>query len=78
MPAESIIICICACASIYFNLVMDPLLVLLREISLGLSINGLFLGVFAYADDIRTLASSIDDSVRQVATVHSFMASRGL
>ena len=37
-------------------------LVLLREKSLGLSINGLFLGAFAHADDIRTLASSIDDS----------------
>ena len=61
-----------------FNLVMDQLLVLLREKALGLSINGLFLGALAHADDIRTLASSIDDSIQQAATIRSFAASRGL
>ena len=61
-----------------FNLIIDPLLLLLREKSLGLSINGLFLGAFAHADDIRTLASSIDDSIQQTDTVRSFAASRGL
>ena len=61
-----------------FNLVIDPLLVLLREKSLGLSINGLFLGAFAHADDIRTLASSIDSSIQQTYIVCSFAASRGL
>ena len=61
-----------------FNLVIDPLLVLLREKSLCLSVNGLFLGGFAHADDIRTLASSIDESIQQTDTVRSFTASRGL
>ena len=42
-----------------FNLVLDPLLLKLSESSLGLSVNGLFLGAFAHAEDIRTLASNL-------------------
>ena len=61
-----------------FNLVMDPLLSKLRARCLGLSINGLFLGAFAYADDIRTTASNLADATEQVLTVHSFTESRGL
>ena len=41
-----------------FNLVMDPLLSEMRSKSLGISINSLFLGAFARADDLRTMASS--------------------
>ena len=44
------------------NLVMDPLLSKLRARCLGLSINGLFLGVFAHADYIRTIASNLADA----------------
>ena len=36
-----------------FNLVMDPLLADLKSKDLGPSIQGLFLGAFAHADDIR-------------------------
>ena len=51
-----------------FNLsVIDPLLKNLQEKSLGLSINSLFFGYFAHADDIRALASNIDDSKSQAA-----------
>ena len=39
-----------------FNLVMDPLPTTLKSRGLGLSVNGLFLGAFAHADDIRTSA----------------------
>ena len=47
-----------------FNLVMDPLLSEMRSKSLGISINGLFLGAFAHADDLRTMASNIEDNLQ--------------
>ena len=43
-----------------FLLVMDPLLSLLENSGVGLSINNLYAGGFIHADDIRTLASSSD------------------
>ena len=61
-----------------FNLVVDPLLSTLKSQSLGLSINGLFLGAFAHADDIRTLASSPHDSALQTTAVRSFADCKGL
>ena len=61
-----------------FNLVMDPLLTELREKSLGISINGLFLGAFAHADDFRTMASNMEDATEQASVVYSFTKSRGL
>ena len=61
-----------------FNLVMDPLLTELREKSLGISINGLFLGAFAHADDFRTMASNMEDASEQASVVYSFTKSRGL
>ena len=44
-----------------FNLVMDRLLTTLKSRGLGLSVNGLFLGAFAHADDIRTSATNFED-----------------
>ena len=44
-----------------FNLVLDPLLTSLRQQCLGLSINGLFLGAFSHADNLRTSATNIQD-----------------
>ena len=61
-----------------FNLVLDPLLSNLRQKRLSLSINGLYLGAFAHADDIRTSATNIEDVSTQIATVDSFTSTRGL
>ena len=54
-----------------------PLLTELREKSLGISINGLFLGAFAHADDFRTMASNMEDATEQASVVYSFTKSRG-
>ena len=61
-----------------FNLVMDPLLADLKSKDLGLSIQGLFLGAFAHADDIRTATTNQDDTAEQVKTVASFVDRNGL
>ena len=60
-----------------FNLVMDPLLTDLKFKNLGLSIQGLFLGAFARADDIRTATTNQDDTAEQVKTVVSFVDRNG-
>ena len=61
-----------------FNLVMDPQLADLKSKDLGLSIQGLFLGAFAHADDIRTTTTNPDDTAEQVKTVASFADRNGL
>ena len=61
-----------------FNLVLDPLLTSLRQQCLGLSINGLFLGAFSHADDLRTSATNIQDVSEQAAAVNSFTNTRGV
>ena len=61
-----------------FNLVIDPLLSNLRYRNMGLLINGLFLGAFAHADDIRTACTNTHDLSEQVRTVNSFVSSNGL
>ena len=61
-----------------FNLVLDPLLSNLRQKRLGLSINGLYLGAFAQADDIRTSATNIEDVSTQISTVDRYTSSRDL
>ena len=58
-----------------FNLVMDPLLSELRSGALGISINGLFLGAFAHADDFGTMASNTEDATDQASFVKSFTRS---
>ena len=52
-----------------FNLVIDPLLSTLKKRNLGVSINGLYLGAFTHADDIRTSATNLEDVSEQVSTV---------
>ena len=59
-------------SSSLLNLVMDPLLADLKSKDLGLSIQGLFLGAFAHADDICTTTTNPDDTAKQVKTVASF------
>ena len=61
-----------------FNLVMDPLLAGLKSEDLGLSIQGLFLGAFAHANDIRTATTNQDDTAEQVKNVASFVDRNGL
>ena len=61
-----------------YNLVIDPLLSNLKERNLGLSVNGLFLGAFAHADDIRSSAANFEDSAEQVATIDRFTSSKCL
>ena len=61
-----------------FNLVMDPLPADLKSKDLGLSIQGLFLGTFAHADNIRTTSTNPDDTAEQVKTVASFADRNGL
>ena len=48
----------------------------MRSKSLGISINGLSLGAFAHADDLRTMASNIEDTSKQALFVNSFTTSR--
>ena len=57
---------------------MDPLLADLKSKDLGLSIQGLFLGAFAHADDIHTATTNQDDTAEQVKTVASFVDRNGL
>ena len=45
---------------------------------LGLNINGLFLGAFAHADDLRAHSTSLSDAKTQVSVVNSYTDSRGL
>ena len=61
-----------------FNLVIDPLISTLKKRNLGVSINGLNLGAFAHADDIRTSTTNLEDVSEQVSTVDTFTQSRGL
>ena len=63
---------------VLFNLVMDPLLSEMKLKSLGISINGLFLGAFAHADDLQTMASNIEHTSKQASFVNSFTRSRVL
>ena len=51
---------------------MDPLLSLLENSGIGLSVNSLNAGGFIHADDIRTLASSSDSLQSQITVVEEF------
>ena len=53
---------------------MDPLLRSLKESGLGLSGNEFYVGGFIYANDIRTVVSSMKSLEAQVATVERFTA----
>ena len=55
---------------VLFVIVMDPLLKLLEESSLGLSVNEFYAGGFLHADDIRTLATSIVQQAELVAATN--------
>ena len=57
-----------------FLLVMDPLLKVLEQSGLGLSVSNFYAGGYLHADDIRTLASSTDSLEAQVSMVKDFAA----
>ena len=61
-----------------FNLVIDPLISTLKQRNPGVNINGLYLGAFTHADDIRTSATNLEDVSEQVSTVDTFTQSRVL
>ena len=61
-----------------FILVLDPLLTTLKSMQLGLNINGLFLGAFTHADNLRAYSTSLSDARTQVSVVHSYTYSRSL
>ena len=61
-----------------FLLVMDPLLKQLEVSGLGLSVNNFYAGWFIHADDIRSLATSIDSLNDQVVLVKKFAESNFL
>ena len=63
---------------VLFLLVMDPILLALKNKPCGLNICGLYLGAFCHADDIRTLASSKSDCSHHISSVEDFASSRGL
>ena len=63
---------------VLFLLVMDPILLALKNKPCGLNICGLYLGAFFHADDIRTLASSKLDCSHHISSVQDFASSRGL
>ena len=63
---------------ILFLLVMDPILLELKNRSCGPSVCGLYLGAFSHADDIRTLSTNISDCKLQINLVSEFATSQGL
>ena len=58
----------------FFLLVMDPLLRVLEQSGLGLSVNNFYAGGFIHADDSRTLATSTGSVEGQVMMVKDFAA----
>ena len=60
-----------------FLLVIDPILLELNRRSSGPSICGLYLGAFAHADDIRTLAINITDCKSQISYISEYISSQG-
>ena len=63
---------------ILFLLVMDPILLKLKNRSCGPSVCSLYLGAFSHADDIRTLFTNISDCKLQINLVSEFATSQGL
>ena len=61
-----------------FLLVIDPILLELNRRSSGPSICGLYLGAFAHADNIRTLATNITDCKSQISYISEYISSQGL
>ena len=55
-----------------FLLVMDPLLRQLQSLSIGASVNNMYVGGFLHADDIRTIASSTTTLKAQISTIKMF------
>ena len=57
-----------------FHLIINPLLQQLEASGLGLTINSFYAGGFAHADDIRTLATTVETLEAQVGLVMKFCA----
>ena len=61
-----------------FLLITNPLLQQLEASGLGLTINSFYAGGFAHADDIRTLATTVETLEAQVGLVRQFCAANFL
>ena len=57
---------------ILFLIVIDPLLLTLKDRYAGLSIHGSFVGAAAHADNLRTIAPSIAPVIEQAAIIDDF------
>ena len=64
----------CTIASIY----LDMLLSQLQDSGVGCTLDGLYAGAFAYADDIVLLAPSLSSLRLMLSTCEEFAASHGL
>ena len=50
----------------------------MQQHKLGATVNGLYAGVFAYADDIRTITSKKESMNMQIQLIQSFTEHNGL
>ena len=57
---------------ILFLILIDPLLLTLKDRNAGLSIHGSFVGAAAHTDDLRTIAPSIASVIEQAAIIDDF------
>ena len=55
-----------------FLIVMNPHLQQMQQLRLGATVNGLYTGAFAHADDIRTVTSSKQSMEQQINPTLSF------
>ena len=63
---------------VLFSIYLDQLLVELRHLGMGCYMNGLFTGVFIYADDITLLAPSRASMVRMLEKCESFVLTHNI
>ena len=61
-----------------FLIVMNPLLQRMQQLRLGATVHSLYAGIFAHADDIRTITSSKESMELQINLILSFTQESGL
>ena len=61
-----------------FLMVMDSVLTILQNENAGISINGMYVGSFGHADDLRSVSPSLVGIQKQASIVKSFTEMNGL
>ena len=61
-----------------FPIVMNPLLQRMQQLRLGATVHSLYAGIFAHADNIRTITSSKESMELQINQILSFTQESGL